>query len=279
MNTASSLHRASGGASPETKRSTTSTPTSTTTGCPTCASYPSASTPSSITPRFAGSAKRCAACGLSCGKPALLDLFSGAGGAARGYQLAGFCVLGVDNRPQPHYVGCQFHQADALTFPLDGFDAIHASPPCQGYSWSTRKGREDRWPLLISDVRRELDATGLPWVIENVPNARRDMREPVLLCGTMFGLGVIKHRLFESTVDLWPQPGHPRCQGAIASGAAVTVAGHGGDSKDFRLSRWREAMGIDWMRDRHDLAEAIPPAYTEHIGRQLLAAIEASAAA
>lgn len=209
----------------------------------------------------------------------LLDLFSGAGGAGAGYARAGFSVVGVDIDPQPAY---PFEHRvmdwrEALS-DVSGFDAIHASPPCQGYSWSTRKGREDRWPLLIGDVRDALVATGLPWVIENVPNARRDMREPVLLCGTMFGLGVIKHRLFESTVDLWPQPGHPRCQGAIASGVAVTVAGHGGDSKDFRLSRWREAMGIDWMRDRHDLAEAIPPAYTEWVGGRLIASLMEDAA-
>jgi len=189
-----------------------------------------------------------------------------------GYARAGLIVVGVDMDHQPAYPFEHRQQdwRDALR-DASGFDAIHASPPCQGYSWSTRKGREDRWPLLISDVRDALMATGLPWVIENVTGARRDMREPVLLCGTMFGLGVIKHRLFESSVDLWPVPGHPRCQGMIARGEAVTVAGHGGDSKDFRLSRWREAMGIDWMTDRHDLAEAIPPAMTEWVGRHLLA--------
>jgi DNA (cytosine-5)-methyltransferase 1 len=205
-------------------------------------------------------------------KPRLLDLFCGAGGAAVGYHRAGFEVVGVDLSPQPRYP-FEFHQADALTFPLDGFDVIHASPPCQGYTWGTRKGREDRWPLMIGDVRERLTETGAPFVIENVPNARHDMREPVLLCGAMFGLQVNRHRLFESPVDLWPQPGHPRCAGRIASGEAVTVAGHGGDSKDFRIARWQEAMGIDWTRDRHELAEAIPPAYTEWIGHQLIAAL------
>lgn len=191
-----------------------------------------------------------------------------------GYHRAGFEVVGVDLDDQPSYPfeHLRMDWREALAT-VGGFDAIHASPPCQGYSWSTRKGREERWPLLIGDVRDALAATGLPYVIENVENARRDMREPVLLCGAMFGIGVNKHRLFESTVDLWSLPAHPRCSGRIARGEAVTVAGHGGDSKDFRLSRWREAMGIDWMTGpsaRHDLAEAIPPAYTEWIGCQLL---------
>jgi SAM-dependent methyltransferase len=203
-------------------------------------------------------------------RPRILDLFCGAGGAAMGYYRAGFDVVGVDIDPQPSYP-FEFHQADAMTFPLEGFDAVHASPPCQGYTWGTRKGRELRWPLLIGDVRARL--TGLKFVIENVPGARRDMVNPAMLCGSMFGLEVNRHRLFESSAPLWPLPGHPSCSGRIASGEAVTVAGHGGDSRDFRISRWQRAMGIDWTRDRHELAEAIPPAYTEWIAAFLLADI------
>src|SRR3989304_5094805 len=105
-------------------------------------------------------------------KPKLLDLFCGAGGAAMGYHRAGFDVVGVDIKPQPHYP-FEFHQADAMTWPLDGFDAIHASPPCPGSSRLRRlpwlKGRE--WPLLIPGVRRRLVAAGVPWVIENVMDA------------------------------------------------------------------------------------------------------------
>ncbi len=210
----------------------------------------------------------------------LLDLFSGAGGAGVGYRRAGWDVVGVDIDPQPAYPFAHrvMDWRDGLE-DAAAFDAIHASPPCQGYSWSTRKGREERWPLRIAEVRDALAATGLPYVIENVANARRDMRQPVLLCGTMFGLGLIKHRLFESTADLWPVPGHPDCSGMIARGEAVTVAGHGGDSKDFRVSRWREAMGIDWMdrgnaaTEKHDLAEAVPPAFTEWVGCHLMASL------
>lgn len=209
----------------------------------------------------------------------LLDLFSGAGGAAVGYHRAGWDVTGADVDPQPAY---PFeHRVMDWREALEdapSFDAVHASPPCQGYSWSTRRGREERWPLLLGDVRDALAATGLPWVIENVPNARRDMRSPVLLCGTMFGLGVIKHRLFESSADLWPSPGHPRCSGMVGRGEAVTVAGHGGDSRDFRIARWQEAMGIDWTRSRHDLAEAVPPAFTEWVGTRLMDAALARAA-
>lgn len=204
-------------------------------------------------------------------RPRLLDLFCGAGGAAVGYHRAGWDVVGVDIDPQPNYP-YEFHQADAMAYPLAGFDAVHASPPCQGYSWSTRRGREERWPLLVGAVRTRLEH--LPYVIENVPNARRDMLpDHAVLCGTMFGLGLIKHRLFESSAQLWPVPGHPRCSGLVAQGVAVTVAGHGGDSKDFRIARWQEAMGMDWTRSRHELAEAIPPAYTEWVGTRLLASL------
>src|SRR3989304_4238301 len=106
-------------------------------------------------------------------KPKLLDLFCGAGGATKGYQRAGFYVVGVDNKPQPHYCGDEFHQADALTYPLAGFDAYHASPPCQAYSrlrhlpWLKNKN----YPALIEKTRSILEASGKPWIIENVADA------------------------------------------------------------------------------------------------------------
>lgn len=131
--------------------------------------------------------------------------------------------------------------------------------------------------MLIAPTRELLLATGLPYVIENVQRAKRHLRNPILLCGSMFELGVNRHRLFETNWPLWWAPGHPRCSGRIGRNEAVTVAGHGGDSHDFRIARWQEAMGIDWTRDKVELAEAIPPRFTEWIGRQLLAAIERAA--
>ncbi len=138
-------------------------------------------------------------------KPRLLDLFSGAGGAAMGYHRAGFEVVGVDIAPQPHYP-FEFIQGDALLYlqavpwlrDLSRFDAIHASPPCQAYSqasaqWDSRLGA-DRHPDLLPEVRMLLEATGLPWVIENVPSS--PMSNYVVLCGSSFGLGVRRHRWF-----------------------------------------------------------------------------------
>ena len=215
-------------------------------------------------------------------KPRLLDLFCGAGGAAMGYHRAGFDVVGVDINPQPHYP-FEFHQADAMTWPLHGFDVIHASPPCQDHS--TMKGFTGRthgtgW-MLASTIER-LAASGQPWVVENVDGARRAMGgQWTSLCGSSFGLGVRRHRLFRSSVLLLSSP----CQHA-EQGIVVGVYGHG-QNKGARLHRhtvglptatvadWREAMGIDWM-NRDELAQAIPPAYTEWIGAQLLEALEAA---
>jgi DNA (cytosine-5)-methyltransferase 1 len=212
-------------------------------------------------------------------KPRLLDLFSGAGGAAMGYHRAGFEVVGVDIRPQPHYP-FEFHQADAMTYSLDGFDAIHASPPCQRYSVATvfHPGRQAQHPDLVDPVRDLLDATGLPYAIENVMGA--PLRNPVMLCGTMFnGLRVYRHRNFECSPPIYWPPYHnahlfrPTEVGRrVAEHGWMTVAGHFSDVKAAGV-----AMGIDWM-SRGELAEAIPPAYTEWIGRQLLAAIEDRAA-
>lgn len=208
--------------------------------------------------------------------PRLLDLFCGAGGAAMGYHRAGFDVVGVDIEAQPRYPFA-FHQADALTFPLDGFDAIHASPPCQRYSAATTvHGRDviESHPDLIDPLRPLLQATGLPYVIENVPGA--PLRAALILCGSMFGLEVRRHRLFEGAV---PMMAPASCN---HSEAAVPVYGHTGAGANRGRERergrsngvadWRRAMGIDWM-GVNELAEAIPPAYTEYIGRRLMAAL------
>ena len=272
----------------------------------------------------------------------LLDLYCGAGGAAMGYHRAGFHeIVGVDIAPQPRYP-FEFVQANALEFLAEHgheFDAIHASPPCQGYSimhnlpWL--RGRD--YPLLILPTIEMLEALGKPYVVENVMGARhgaRGLRKRGLeahglqagwLCGTMFGLPFYRHRLF-ATNWMWLAPWHPNHQGVVKPGrmlgdrANQVVVSHtklreDGRPKDTKISLygmdsnhslrlrpgyehvpfsyptltngqngaqgngvgighakgWRlaaEAMGIDWMQ-REELTQAIPPAYTEFIGRQL----------
>lgn len=207
--------------------------------------------------------------------PRLLDLYCGAGGAAVGYHRAGFEVVGVDIRPQPHYP-FEFHQADAMTYPLDGFDAIHASPPCQAYSWAAKRWDRTRVDL-VDATRQRLMKSEAPYVIENVVGA--PLRRPILLCGQMFGLGVIRHRLFEMDWGslIWV-PDHPPCSGLVKAGKASTVAGHGGETRKGRgsLAQKQADMGIDWMT-LDELNQAIPPAYTEWIGRELMSVIERAA--
>lgn len=205
-------------------------------------------------------------------RPRLLDLFCCAGGAAMGYAKAGFNVVGVDINPQPRYP-FEFHQANAMTFALSGFDAIHASPPCQAYT--VLGGREDlsHYPDLVDAVRERLQAAGVPWIIENVPGA--PLRDPITLCGAMFGLRSYRHRLFESNVPL-TAPAHPPHKVRVNrrgenrrqhwdNGGFITITG------DVGVYCGPEAMGVDWMSG-NELSQAIPPAYTEFLGRQLLAA-------
>ncbi len=199
----------------------------------------------------------------------MLDLFCGAGGCAVGYHRAGFDVTGVDIAPQPRYP-FPFVQADALEYVAAHgreFDVIHASPPCQAYSRTQRiHGKE--YPDLLAATRRALEATGRPWVIENVEEAPLG---GIVLCGTFFGLKVLRHRRFESSELLLCgyQCRHPkdnRCVQVgrpICAGQFVTVAGN---ISGVKLAG--KAMGIDWMI-RRELTQAIPPAYTEFIGRQL----------
>jgi DNA (cytosine-5)-methyltransferase 1 len=216
-------------------------------------------------------------------RPRLLDLFCGAGGAAMGYHRAGFDVVGVDIEPQPHYP-FEFHQADALTYPLEGFDAIHASPPCQAYSrLRTLPWLRDKvyWDSIPPTRARLLEAT-VPWVMENVEGSPID---GIYLCGTMFGLAwpdgtpLYRHRPFETTWFMLA-PGHPKhsrtlVPGRLLKGRARLNNGYviGGHQNGLRAMG---AMGIDWMTGS-ELSQAIPPAYTEWIGGQLLAAIEAAA--
>lgn len=221
----------------------------------------------------------------------LLDLFCGAGGAAVGYHRAGFDVVGVDIAPQPHYP-FEFHQADAMTWPLDGYDAIHASPPCQAFTqmsarWRGKGGKADEHVNLLTPTLERFAELTVPWVVENVPGARRLMDPMLILHGGMFGLGVHRPRLFASNVILLNIQ-------AAATVSPIGVYGkpdgrttyryrNNGNYKGKSLIRaWKsldegaEAMGIDWM-DVAGMREAIPPAYTEHIGRQLLEHLERAA--
>jgi DNA (cytosine-5)-methyltransferase 1 len=195
-------------------------------------------------------------------KPRLLDTYCGVGGSSEGYARAGFDVIGVDLHPQPNFP-FRFIQGDAVDYIRQHgheYDAIHASPPCQAYTWSNHKANRDNYPKLIAPTREALVASGRPYVLENVPDAKRELVDPVLLCGAMFGLRVIRHRLFEVNFPM-DQPAHERHVGSVKTGEYVTVAGHWAG-----LDTYRRAMGISWAKDRHEVAEALPPAYTEYIG-------------
>lgn len=214
----------------------------------------------------------------------LLDLFCGAGGAAVGYHRAGFEVVGCDIAPQPNYpftaVRCSW---DAI--PIEEirvrFDAVHASPPCQGYS--TQTADPSKHSRLIDEVRERLIEVGLPYVIENVEGARKHMRNPIRMCGSSFGLDVRRHRYFESNVPIVGKPcDHawqtPRFRSLdmsmVRAGRLASVVGvHGHINYSGEAELRRKAMGIDWMTDT-ELVESVPPAYTEHIGRQFVALLE-----
>jgi DNA (cytosine-5)-methyltransferase 1 len=210
-------------------------------------------------------------------KPRLLDLCCKAGGCSVGYARAGFEVVGVDIEPQPHYP-FEFHQANALTYPLDGFDVVVASPPCQGYSIMSacRPGTAEKYEQLIDVIYKRFQASGLPYVIENVVGAKRHMHCPIMLCGEMFGLRTYRHRLFESNVPLIV-PAHPKHVLRAAKTSKIpgdgeywSIAGSFGQKDRAQ----REALGIDWMKTVEEIANAIPPAYTEWIGLQLIGNIE-----
>ena len=199
-------------------------------------------------------------------RPHILDLFCGAGGAGMGYRRAGFQVTGVDIKPQPRYP-FPFIQADVLSLDpafLALFDAVHASPPCQKFTLASRiRGNEH--PDFVNAVRLMLMAAGRPWVIENVEGA--PLFEPVTLCGLMFpGLRVYRHRLFEAPFPI-QTPAHGRhtvpltkMGRAVPDGSFMHVVGNFNGAETGR-----RAMGCPWMT-RDGLREAIPPAYTRHVG-------------
>jgi DNA (cytosine-5)-methyltransferase 1 len=236
----------------------------------------------------------------------LLDLFCGAGGAAMGYHRAGFTeIVGVDIKPQPRYP-FTFVLGDALEYVKahgHEFDAIHASPPCQAYTLMRHMGKRagENAPDLVAVTRERLLSVGAPWVMENVVGS--PLVNPTTLCGSPFGLGVRRHRLFESSVlilrascihdpDSWPVAvwgdGRPSRQEARRAhrGPIAVYGDHPEDSAIHRadhdapgltrraatLEVARTAMGINWM-DWREITQAIPPAYTEFIGRQLIQAL------
>lgn len=212
-------------------------------------------------------------------RPLLLDLFCGAGGAAVGYHRAGFDVVGVDIKPQPHYP-FEFIQTDAIGYLEDWerswkspYAAIHASPPCQRYSRATPHRTRGNHPDLVDPTRQLLLKTRLPYVIENVEFA--PLPNSAKVCGSYFGLPIQRHRLFESNMGIMGAP----CQhgslpkvipifrhGVWYLSRFVNVYGRGGGKA---RDQWAEAMDIDWMTHA-ELGQAIPPAYTEFIGSQLL---------
>jgi DNA (cytosine-5)-methyltransferase 1 len=211
-------------------------------------------------------------------RPRLLDLCCCQGGAARGYQNAGFYVHGVDKDPQPRYAGDEFTQADALAVLCDssflaGFDAIHASFPCQAFLEGTLAPATPV-PDLVTPGRPLLNASGLPWVMENVMGAPLDRDRSIVLCANTFGLRTYRHRRFEYSRHLElvaPEhlahvkraPNRRRRERWLA-GDHASITG------DVGTYVGPEAMGIDWMTG-NGLSEAIPPAYTEWVGRQLMA--------
>ncbi|MEU9230926.1 DNA methylase [Streptomyces subrutilus] len=221
-------------------------------------------------------------------RPLLLDLYSCAGGAGRGYERAGFDVEGVDIRPRPNYP-FTFVQGDALTVLADliasgkirRYTAVHASPPCQkkcALTVGTNKSRGwgGQHLDLVAPTRELLLAAGLPYVIEQ-PDGRADVRKDVTLCGEMFGLGVLRHRNFELGGWSTTKPKHVRHRGYVRGwrhgvyrdGPYVAAYGDGGGKAT--ISEMQHAMGIDWTDVREELTEAIPPAFSEWLGHAFLA--------
>lgn len=223
-------------------------------------------------------------------RPRLLDLFCGAGGCSKGFDTAGFECVGVDVEPMARYP-YEFWQADALEVLCDlaetgeimghTFHAVHASPPCPAYAnISKQQGTAHRHPRLIEPVRELLKEIGLPYVIENVPGA--PLENPIQLCGSSFGLRVRRHRLFECSFPVmappcahgWQRSNNNRIRSGYVPPVDSVVPVYGGGQAGFDVATCREAMGIDWMMT-DELNNAIPPAYTEHVGRYLLGEVQA----
>lgn len=217
------------------------------------------------------------------GRPLALDLYCCGGGASMGLYRAGFNVLGVDKELQPHYP-FPFLWEDVRDLSpswISSFDVVWASPPCQRYTKNAKQaGTADSHPDLVGPTRDLLVAAGRPWVIENVLEAQHDLRRDLLLCGAMFDLRLVRHRIFECEGFTVAQPEHVPHRPDY-----VTVTGHPGGSstRDGGIhfgtaDQWREAMGIDWL-PASKLREAVPPAYAEYIGKAMYAALDVEVAA
>lgn len=200
----------------------------------------------------------------------LLDLFCCEGGASMGYHISGFNVTGVDIVPQPKYP-FKFIQGDAIQYVKEyghEYDFIHASPPCQGYSDLTPEAHKSKYPKLIVKLRAILIEIGKSYCIENVAGAKNDLLNPVMLCGSMFGLRTQRHRYFETSFQVEP----PRKCDHSEIPLLVTTASKASRELRFKLgmkpktvANAKAAYGIDWM-SFNGLRECIPPAYTEYIG-------------
>lgn len=222
-------------------------------------------------------------------RPALLDLFCCAGGAAMGYHRAGFDVTGIDMIDRSARYPFAFRQGDALallaalieTGGISAYSVVHASPPCQGKcALTVGTNQSQGWGGmhvdLVAPTRELLDASGLPYVIEQ-PDGKADVRKDISLCGEMFGLGVLRHRNFELGGWTAERPKHIRHRGYVRGwrhgeyrdGPYVAAYGNGGGKGT--VAEMQAAMGIDWTDVREELTEAIPPAYSEWLGRAFLA--------
>jgi DNA (cytosine-5)-methyltransferase 1 len=199
-----------------------------------------------------------------------LDLFCCAGGATRGLQQSGYHVTGVDIRWQKNYIGDRFLLADAMDVDLSGYDLIWASPPCQLWSELTPADRRANHVDLIGPIRARLQRQRAPWIIENVYGALAQLRSPIMLCGTMFGMNIWRHRWFEfgncDPFFLLPPCNH--------DGNPILISGQGsrmiGGKRNPRipLPIKNAAIGIDWM-NREELSEAIPPAYSKFLAERI----------
>ena len=201
------------------------------------------------------------------------DLFCGGGGAGQGLKRAGFDIVeGFDIIEQVYYP-FEMYVEDAMQVDLEPYDFIWASPPCQAYSIGTRKHNRDKHPDLLEPIRQKLVDSNKPYIIENVIGAK--LINPVILCGTMFpGLKVFRHRLFESNIPLIVEmkcnhKGHKAKERRTDNGDFFTVAGHNTGT----IAEWKDAMGIDWIENKKVLAQAIPPAYSKYLGKQIINAL------
>ena len=197
----------------------------------------------------------------------LLDLFCCCGGVSKGFHNKGWDCVGVDITDN-HQYPYQFYNWDVFDIPptfFQQFDLIHASPPCQHYFYGINQEHRNDFPDLIDKTRQLLLKTGKSLILENIPNS--PLRKDLILCGEMFGLRVIRHRIFEIHGFEVPQPEHKKHRPPIGKNKSyyAQVAGHGGQSYSFKMEDHKNAMGIDWVDKKEHLTQMIPPKYAEYI--------------